>query len=88
MSFGTDFGTTAPGPLSVNILLDCLMERCERNAEVQVLRLQHCYSISSEDVERLKEIVVNIIWDGFEQELEADASDLEEDYDDDGYNDG
>ena len=50
----------------VDMLLDCLMERYERNAEVQVLRLNNCYDISSNDVERLKEVVVDVIWDGLE----------------------
>ena len=52
--------------ISVDMLLDCLMERCERKAEVWVLRLDDCYNISSVDVERLKEIVVDVIWDGIE----------------------
>ena len=63
--------------ISVDMLLDYLMERCERNAEVQVLRLKDCHCISSDDVQRLKEIVVDVIWVGVEQgELE------DTDYDD------
>jgi hypothetical protein len=42
------------------MLLDYLMERCERNAEVP----DDCYHISSNDVERLEEIVVDVTWDG------------------------
>ena len=53
----TNFGTRS---LSVDMLLDCLMERCERDAEVQVLRLDGCSYISSDDVARLKEIVVDV----------------------------
>ena len=49
-------------------LLDCLMERCERNAEVQALRLNDCYYLTSDDVETLKEIVVDVIWDGIVME--------------------
>ena len=63
----TDFGVSVPDFISINMLLDYLMERYERNAEVQVLRLEKCYSISSEDVERFKEIVVDVIWDGVER---------------------
>ena len=48
------------------------MERCERNAEVQVLRLDDCYNIFSDDVERLEEIVVDVIWDGLEQETSTE----------------
>ena len=68
----TTFSLVSSGGTSVDILLDCLMERCERNAEVQVLRLDDCYSIYSCDVERLKEIVVDVIWDGVEQEDEEE----------------
>ena len=42
------------------------MERYERNAEVQVLYLQDCFYISSDDVKRLNEVVVDVIWDGLE----------------------
>ena len=61
---------------SVDMLLECLMERCERNTEVQVLRLEDC-DISPDEVERLKEIVVDVIWDGrekgfSEEDLEGD----------------
>jgi hypothetical protein len=59
----TDFDGTL-----FNMLLDCLMERYERNAEVQVLRLDNCYGILSDDVEGLKGIV-DVIWDGVEQEI-------------------
>ena len=45
---------------SVDRLLDCLMERRERNAGVQGLCLHSWYSISPNDVERLKEIVVDV----------------------------
>ena len=55
------------GTSSVENLLDYLKERREGKAEVQVLLLDDCYYISSGDVERLKEIVVDVIWDGVEQ---------------------
>ena len=53
----------------IDLLLDCLMERYERNAEIQVLRLDDCYDISSVVVERLKEVVVDVIWDGLQQQF-------------------
>ena len=56
-----------PRSTSVDMLLDYLMERCERNAEIQVLRLEDCYNIGADDVERLGEIVVDVDWDGVEQ---------------------
>ena len=82
---GTDFDGTISGSISVDMLLDCLMERYERNAEVRVLRLDDCYYISSDDVERLEEIVVDVIWDGVEQEVSTHYdSEEERDYDEDG----
>ena len=77
---GTHFsGTSTP----VDTLLDYLMERCERNAEVQVLRLGDCHYITYEDVDRLEEIVVDVIWDGLEQDSEEDSEDDSEDDSDD-----
>ena len=55
------------------------MERCERNAEVQALRLNDCYYLTSDDVETLKEIVVDVIWDGIVQDFSDEDGD-----DDDG----
>ena len=40
--------------MSVEKLLDYIMERCERKAEVQVFCLDNCYYISSGDVEFLR----------------------------------
>jgi len=77
---GVDFFPKSSMSLSVNMLLDCLMERCERNAEIQVLRLDDCYFIASDEVEKLKEIVVDVIWDGVQQKVSEDS---EEDYDSD-----
>jgi hypothetical protein len=53
---GTDFSATGSMDTSVDMLLDCLMERCERNAEVQVLRLDDCYisrPMTSKDLKKL-----------------------------------
>ena len=50
---------------TIDRLLDCLMERYERNAEVEAICLEDCYStFSSNEVERIKEVVVDVIWDG------------------------
>jgi hypothetical protein len=65
---GTDFvNSLSRSTTLVDTLLDCLTERYERNAEVQVLRLEDCYHLMSDDVERLKE-VVDVIWDGREND--------------------
>ncbi|KAF8803475.1 hypothetical protein BYT27DRAFT_7195765 [Phlegmacium glaucopus] len=53
--------------ISVYELMDCLMERYERNAEVQELCLEDCFHISATEVERLREIVVHVDWDKVEQ---------------------
>jgi hypothetical protein len=45
---GTDFDGTIQGSISVDMLLDCLIERCEINAEVQMLRL-----MTSKDFKKL-----------------------------------
>ena len=60
---GTYFIGINPGSFSVDLLLDYLRERCERNAEVEVLHLNDCCYISSDEVERLREIV-DVIWEG------------------------
>jgi F-box-like len=52
----------------VDMLLDCLMERYERNAEVQVLHLEDCQSSfwpNDVRLKRLEEIVVDFIWTGY-----------------------
>ena len=55
---GAHFDSMDPMSISVEKLLDYLMERCERKAEVQVLRLDNCYYVTDDDVKRLEEIVV------------------------------
>ena len=65
---GTEFDPIDPSSTSIEMLLDYLMERFERKAEVQVLHLDDCYNLSSDDVERLKE-VVDVIWDGLDQQI-------------------
>jgi hypothetical protein len=64
----TGFCATDPESSYVDNLLDCLMERYERKAEILVLRLNGCFYISSNDVERLEEVVVDVIWDGISHE--------------------
>ncbi|KIK01167.1 hypothetical protein K443DRAFT_678628 [Laccaria amethystina LaAM-08-1] len=47
-------------------LKDCLMERYERKAEVRELTLSRCHRLTTEHVDELREIVVDVIWDGLE----------------------
>ena len=73
----TNFAWNNPTSMSVDTLLDYLMERCERKAAVRELDLNDCYSISSDDVKRLGEIVVDVIWDGIEREIPEEDDDDE-----------
>jgi F-box-like len=81
---GAYFDSMDPTSISVEKLMDYLMERCERKAEVQVLRLDDCYYITYDDVERLEEIVVDVIWDEVEQAVSEEDSEDEREYDSDG----
>ena len=74
---GVDFDTTDPTP-SIDILIDCLMERCGGKVGVRMLRLDGCYSLLSEDVKRLEEIVVDVIWDGVEKSMDDYSDDERE----------
>ena len=83
---GADFTGTDPRSISVHMLLDCLMERCERKAGVRLLRLQECYNIHSDDVERLEEVVGIVSeeekdYDSDGNTIDSESDDLE-DYDD------
>ncbi|KAF8803469.1 hypothetical protein BYT27DRAFT_7195760 [Phlegmacium glaucopus] len=60
---GTDFSDTRRGGISVDKLVDCLMERYERKAEVRELCLDNCYYVRAIEVERLREIVIHVDWD-------------------------
>ena len=95
---GTNFGANlfARPPMSITVdkLLDCLMERCERKAEVWGLCLYDCEFVSYDVVVRLEEVVVDVSWDGIMQgftdaEIDHDtdgnpigSDDLDHDYDD------
>ena len=79
---GADFFGTSPKSTSIDMLLDCLMERCERNAEVQTLCLDECSYLSSDDVTLLEEIVVDVDWDGIEQGFSESEEESEEHHSD------
>ena len=65
--------------MSFSSLMDCLTTRCEYKAEVHELRLDDCSYLLDEDIELLKEVVVNVGWDGIEQGFTDDEA--EEDFD-------
>ena len=56
------------------------MERYERKAEIEVLRLNVCDFVSDDVVARLREVVVDVSWDGIVHEF----ADKNKDYDIDG----
>ena len=47
-------------------LKDCLMERYWRKAAVRELTLSRCHRLTPDHVDELREIVVDVIWDGLE----------------------
>jgi len=66
-------------------LEDCLMERCSRNAELRELILSDCVNLFEEDVDLLREIVVDVDWDELEEEYCGDGEDENEGEDDEMY---
>ena len=56
------------------VVLDCLMERYERGAELRKLILQNCYCVDEDEVRSLREIVDDVEWDGIVQFPESDSS--------------
>ncbi|KAF8806752.1 hypothetical protein BYT27DRAFT_7190405 [Phlegmacium glaucopus] len=80
-----NFGDRRLGSISVDKLMDCLMERYERNAEVQELCIDDCHNIRYPGVKSLGEIVVRVDWDRIMQGLSDEYdSEEEKDYDSDG----
>ena len=69
------------GPDGIDLLRDCLIERYERKAELTKLKLEECYEVYFDDVELLKEIVVDVEWDGWEREKSEPSVDSEAGYD-------
>jgi hypothetical protein len=58
-----DFKDTSDRTDSFRELQDCLMTRCHWDAELHELYLRQCSYLYSEDVELLKEMVVDVYWD-------------------------
>ena len=69
----------------VRDLKDCLMKRYERKAEVRELTLSRCHGLTTELVDELREIVVDVIWDGWETVSEDDYDDYGDDIDNRSY---
>ena len=71
----TDFGDEMRTENFFEDLLDCLMDRCESKAEIRELHLVECSRISEAEVALLKELVVDVVWDGIEQSPEDEDED-------------
>ncbi|KAI0794156.1 hypothetical protein C8Q74DRAFT_1247039 [Fomes fomentarius] len=65
----------------LDLLVDCLIKRCNYGVPVQELYLTCCDNTFKEDVRRLEEVVPDVKWDGIENE-EAEESEDEVDYPD------
>ncbi|KIK01168.1 hypothetical protein K443DRAFT_7101 [Laccaria amethystina LaAM-08-1] len=83
----TDFDSAYNGEYAeVKDLKDCLMERYERKAEVRELTLSRCHRLTTEHVDELTEIVVDVIWDGLGTGfIEVSEDDYGDDTDDHSY---
>ncbi|KIK01161.1 hypothetical protein K443DRAFT_576640 [Laccaria amethystina LaAM-08-1] len=63
----TNFDSSCNGEYAeLEDLKACLMERYERKAEVRKLTLSRCRRLRTEHVDELRELVVNVVWDGLE----------------------
>ncbi|KAJ7836527.1 hypothetical protein B0H13DRAFT_2106817 [Mycena leptocephala] len=63
-------------------LEDALMERCERKQDLWSLTLQDCSRLRHEEVERLENIVPEVVWDGMELGFTDDESEVDSEYGD------
>ncbi|KAG5638349.1 hypothetical protein H0H81_000482 [Sphagnurus paluster] len=59
---------------------DCMMERCERKAEIQELIFTECTYLFLEHIELLREIVTSVEWDEIEQGEESNEESSGYDY--------
>lgn len=58
-------------------ILDCLMERYERGAELQKLSFRSCYDMNHERIRDLREIVPDVEWDEVLRNEEYDYEDYD-----------
>ncbi|KJA18032.1 hypothetical protein HYPSUDRAFT_45620 [Hypholoma sublateritium FD-334 SS-4] len=61
--------------VSLKYLQACLIQRYECGAEIRKLSLDYCCHIKESDVRELKNIVVDVDWDGREEDEEESAND-------------
>ena len=76
--------------LPLDSLLQSLIWRYEFGAEIEKLDLQDCFRLDEDDVDLLREVVVDVFWDGVEQgytDDEEDSDDYNDSYDENYYDD-
>lgn len=78
------FSLPADGYAPFNDLLDLAIFRCNYGIPLDEMRLSECKHATEKHVERLKEVVVDVEWDGWELETttEEEEDDSEENYSD------
>lgn len=77
------FSSEGDEDMSVDDLQDCLIGRYECRAEIQRLYLFDCFSLQNEEVNLLREITVDVRWDGVVQFIHEESE--VEDHSDDEY---
>ena len=82
------FQQDAPDAIDVDYMQQQLIERYERGFEVQELRLYDCFRLRGEDVKVLREIVVDVTWDGCETGFSDEEEESSYDGDHMDYGDG
>lgn len=70
-----NFNRTTFDNLNLDEMLDCLMERYERGAEVQKLDIRNCRELGDDDIRLLREIVADVKWDEIVQSELVDWDD-------------
>jgi len=70
---------------ALEMLQDCLIERCEYGAAIEAIHIDQCYSFDESSEKALQEIVVDVEWDGFDQLWEDMDDDDDEDDDEDDF---
>jgi hypothetical protein len=68
------------GDGTLDDLMDMLMGRSERRVEVRELHLSNCVRLYEPDVELLKELVVDVFWDGVIEDEYSDDDEYSEEH--------
>ena len=81
------YAQSSPHDISLQYLQDCLIQRYECGAEIQMLTLDNCHRLGYSSVRRLDRIVVDVFWDevwqGFWRGVPETIDDEEDDEEED-----